>query len=126
MGLDVQGLVGVAFGIAKALVPDAFPSSTVRLGPTSVVDPVTEIAVVTWAVELTGLDSLLGYDDSNERTDKTAPDQNLRTFALQNSLVPDGTLAHQSGEIVTEGKTWQVYRVETDPSRSLVLFYCNR
>lgn len=125
MALNIQRLVGTAFSIGKALVPDAFGSSTVRLGPVPVVNPTTDTASTTWAHTITDVD-LLEYDNQKERDSPESPEGTLKTFALQGSLVPAGAEVNQTGQIESAGTIWQIYRTSSDPAGGLFLLFARR
>jgi hypothetical protein len=122
MALDLTSLISMGFAVAKELVPDAFDSSTVRLGPTSAVDVVEDTAATTWLVELAGV-SLFGFDDADER--KALPvDTKQRSFLLEAADYPAGAPFSQTGQVETsDGVIWEVYRAEVAPGGGVVIFY---
>lgn len=130
MALNLAALVTSGIATAAALVPDAFKLALVRLGPTTAVDPVTEVTTTTWDVETEA--SLFGYDDAEER--KVLPlTHKQRTFLLNAADYPAGSPFRQTGEIVLLDdeyheplETWNVYRVEVPPGGAIALFFCRR
>lgn len=126
MSLNIGALVTGAFGIAKGLVPDALPACTLRVNPTAVNNPMTGQSTVTWAIEKTNLNPV-AYGSKQEREAKPE-EMNLRSFAFDRAAIgePVAALLDQAAEITQSGSTWNVYRVETDPTGSLVIFHANR
>lgn len=120
-GLPLAQFVSLGFKLAKELVPDALtPGCTVRLGPTTTVNPVTDQAVKVWAVEVPNL-TLLAYDDSDER--KVLPvNVKQRSFLMDPSDYPPGAPFDQNGQVVASGITWEIYRAEVVRG-AVVVFY---
>lgn len=127
--MNVAAIVTSGIAVARALYPEAFVDVRVKLGPSSVVDPVLETTVTTWEVET--LANVLGYDDSDER--KTLPiDAKQRTFLLNAADYPAGARFTQEGlvEVLDDAaevvETWEIYRAEVPPGAAVVIFYGRR
>lgn len=124
MAINVKALVGQAFAIAGSLVPDALPLVTLRLGKTSVTDPVADTASVTWLLEQPI--NPVAYKAKSER-DKAPLEANLKTFAVEMGKLPQGTDINQNGQIQdSEGTIWHIYKAEKDPALSLAIFHTRR
>jgi len=124
MALNIPALIGAAFAIGKATAPDAFPRVRILLGPTTVPDPVAETAVTIWNVEIANVEPI-AYADKNER-DRSKPETSQRTFAVPTSIFPSRAVFDQKGEIHQGETVWMVYKVETDPTGSLVLMHATK
>ena len=127
MALNIAQLVTGAFGIAQSLVPTALPAVTIRANPTTTVNPVTDTEVTVWGVSLSGIKTV-AYADQNERDSEPA-ETNQRSFAVNAAdLAPHSpAIFTQTTEIQTpDGLVWQVYRVNPDPTGSLLIFYARR
>lgn len=125
MALNIPALVTGAFNTAKALVPDAIPTVTLRIGPTTAVNPVTDTAVTTWAVEAANLRPV-AYADKKERESQPV-ETSLKSFAFNTAEIPAGAALDQKAEITdADGLIWHAYRAEPDPTGSLVIFHCRR
>ncbi len=123
-GLPLQQFAQLGFTLAKSLVPDAFtPGCTVRLNPTTVVDPVSDAKTTTWEVEKPGVD-LFGFDDEDER-DQLPMNVRQRTFLLDPTEFPGVPfqLYTQDAEVVADGVVWSIYRAEIAPAATVVLLY---
>lgn len=126
MSLNLGAIVTAAFATARSLVPDALPACTLRVNPTTVNNPMTGESATTWAIEIPDLHPV-AYGSQQER--EAMPDEkNLRSFAFDRAAIghPVEDLTDQAAEITQGGKTWNVYRVEPDPSGSLVIFHAKR
>jgi hypothetical protein len=124
MAINIQALVTGAFASAKALVPDAFPNLTLRIGPTTTVNPVTDTEVTNWAVVVQDIKPV-AYSDKNERESQPV-ETNLKSFCFNRADIPAGADLDQKSEI-TEGSTvWNCCRAEPDPSGSICIFHCRR
>ena len=114
-----------AFNTAKALVPDALPTVTLRIGPTTIPNPVTETEVTTWAVTAANLRPV-AYTAKSERENQPV-ETSLKSFAFNVADIPAGANLDQKAEITdATATTWNAYRVEPDPTGSLVIFHCRR
>lgn len=99
---------------------DAKTTIDVRMGPTSAYDASTDAQTVTWAQESAGLEAI-GYSDKIERQNVDA-EKRERSFLVKGTdITVDPS---QAGEIDEDGTTWQIYRVETDPTKSVWIFHC--
>lgn len=121
MGLPLAQFVSLGIGLAKDLAGDAFEKDvTVRLGATTVVDPVADTPTTTWLATITGL-TLLAYDTENER-DETPVETRLKTWLLDPADYPPGIPFVQTGEVQTsDGTVWQIYKVDLAPGGLVVL-----
>lgn len=132
MGLDLRALAATGMALAKDLADQAFESAaTVRLGRnTALSNPVTNTSGSTWTHEFTGL-QILGYDDADERRDRQS-DKSMRTFLVDRQDVLAAATANphlleNEGQVVDDqSKVWEAYRVEFDPTKSVIMFYCER
>ena len=119
-GIDIRSLAGNAFDLAKSLTPQAFGTVTLRLSPTVTVDVSSDSEVTTWASE-TSVDAL-GYSLDNSR-DETSPEGTLKEFLIKIADLPEGSRIAQDGEVEDAlGSTWEIWKVEIDPTESVVTF----
>lgn len=123
MAINVKDLVAAAFTTARGLVPTAMPEVTVRLGPTTTINPVTEESSTAWQHEATA--NPVAYQAENER--ENAPTEtSVRSFAVPIGELPAGLPIDQTGQIQEGATLWHVYRVETDPTGNLAIFHARR
>ena len=107
---------------------DAIGSIRLRLGPSEgAYNPDTDSATRTWIQDTANVPAL-GYDSPSERQE-AAMTPSVRTNTRQRSFVVLGTSVtatdpNSTGEIVDGATTWQIARVETDPTRAVWIFHC--
>lgn len=121
-GLDITSLVAGAFGTAKALVPDAFPTVRIRMGRTATVDVVADTSTSTWALDKDV--EPVAYGDKNERKNE-GNESNLRSFAIQEADL-DGNTPTEDAIFIDGDVTWETYRVDRDPTNNLAIFQTKR
>jgi len=134
MGLDFNALAENAYELAKGLAPQAFRTVDLQLGPTMDTYSSTNDtkAVDSWDFDSTATIGLvlkaMPFDDEKERRDQPI-EARLKTwlFSMDDLTGVDDLALSSSGEITDKDETpnvvWKVYRVEVDPSKSVVLFY---
>lgn len=124
MALALKELSKVGFATAKALVPDAFPTTTVKLGPTNTVDPITNTAAQTWDFEFTG--PIFAFDDESKREEFPA-ETKLRTFLLDPNDFPGAASEFaQDGIVETGAEVWNVFRVTRAPADAIIQVFARR
>lgn len=136
MAIDVNALAEQAFELAKSLTPQAFRTVTLKLGPTmGAYDPATDTRGVTsWEFDSSAVSGLvlkgLPYDDEKERKDQPI-EARMKTwlFSLDDIAGIEEIDLDATGELTdaTDASNpfvWNIYRTEVDPSRSIVMFYC--
>lgn len=129
MGLPIASLAANAYRLAKQLAPTVFQNCNVKMGRTpGTYNPTTDTTTGdTWAQTVNGV-KLLKYNDANEREDQ--PIETKMCVFLASMADFTNTAGHfeQDAEIteVTGSLKWDAYRVELDPSNSVILFYCRR
>jgi len=128
MGLDLRSLAASAFSIGKSLADQAFEACTVRFDPTTTPDPVNNTTTVVWGHEFAAIQAL-GYEDSDERKDRQSA-KAIKTWLVDRAdivaavtAIPD-VLNQQAQLEDASGVIWEAYRVEFDPSRSVILLFC--
>jgi hypothetical protein len=128
MSINIQALVTQAFRIAKTQAPGALPKVTLRVNPTPSVDLVADTSEPTWAITVEKL-TPVAYASTQER-ENTPVEKTQRSFAFDRDAIghPVEDLIDQTAEITEKlsGKTWNVYRVEADPTGSLIIFHASK
>jgi hypothetical protein len=107
---------------------DALTTVRVRLGPTDgAYNPLTDAVTRTWLQDTPNIRAL-GYDSKSERQEAAmkpsdSGESRLRSFVVLGISItaPD---PNQTGEIVEGSTTWQIARVETDPTKAVWIFHC--
>jgi hypothetical protein len=125
-GIDIRGLAKLAFDIGKDLAEQAFEPCLIQLGPETVVDPIADTSSTVWAYSFAGI-QCLPYDDEVERKARET-EKRMKTFLVdQQDIEAADAVIDQTGHLTDESETlWEIYRVEMDPSRSAILFFCER
>ncbi len=126
MSINLSALVRQAFATAKALVPDALPEVTLRVNPTPSINPITDTSAPTWAITVANL-TPVAFAAKQEKENQPV-EKNLRSFAFDRAAIghPISSLMDQTAEIDEQGVIWNVYRVESDPTGSLVILHASR